>query len=109
MKEADGRAVLAYLSKVRAGATWRPVTADVRTASIVFAARCAKCHALEGDGDAAEGGDVSTAGRKHDAKWLHDWITDPTAIDADADMPAFGDRLTAEEMAAIVKDLARRK
>lgn len=109
MNEASGLAILAYLSKVRSGGTWRPITPEVRTASLVFAARCAKCHALDGDGDATDGGDLSHAGRKRDAKWLESWITDPEAVDADAEMPAFGDRLTPDEMAAIVKDLARRR
>jgi ubiquinol-cytochrome c reductase cytochrome b subunit len=109
MKEADGRAIMAYLSKVRAGAAPRPVSPEVRAASRVFAARCAKCHTVDGDGDASEGGDISTVGRKRDARWLQQWIADPTAVDPDAEMPAFGDRLTAEEMAAIVNYLAQRK
>jgi mono/diheme cytochrome c family protein len=64
---------------------------------------------MDGEGDATDGGDMSHAGRKRDAKWLESWITDPAAVDADAEMPAFGDRLTAAEMAAIVKHLAARR
>ena len=38
-----------------------------------------------------------------------DWITNPEEVDPFANMPAFGDTLTAEEMTALVDYLAVRK
>jgi ubiquinol-cytochrome c reductase cytochrome b subunit len=109
MNTLSGRAVLAYMHKVRAGSRGPDVSAEVATASRIFATRCANCHVIDGDGDGSAGGNLSRIGGEHDAKWLRDWITDPAAIDETAEMPAFGDRLSEEEMIAIVNYLARRK
>jgi ubiquinol-cytochrome c reductase cytochrome b subunit len=109
MNTLSGRAVLAYMRKLRAGSRGPEVDADIRAASRVFATRCANCHALDGEGDPSAGGDLSHVGAEHDAAWLREWITDPAAIDELAEMPAFGDRLSPEEMTAIVSHLARHK
>jgi mono/diheme cytochrome c family protein len=109
MNELAGRAVLTYMSKLRAGSRGPEVSDEVRIASRVFATRCANCHAMDGDGEARAGGDLSHAGREHDAAWLRAWITDPATIDELAEMPAFGDRLSPEEMAAIVGYLAAKR
>ena len=109
MNALAGRAVLAYMSKLRAGSHGPELSSDVRIASRVFATRCANCHAIDGEGDASAGGDLSRVGSEHDAAWLRAWITDPAAVDELAEMPAFGDRLSPEEMAAIVSYLATRK
>ncbi len=109
MNTLSGRAVLAYMHKLRAGSRGPDVSADVRLASRVFASRCASCHAVDREGDPSAGGDLSRIGSEHDAKWLREWITDPAAIDETVEMPAFGDRLSGEEMNAIVGYLARRK
>jgi ubiquinol-cytochrome c reductase cytochrome b subunit len=109
MNTLSGRAVLVYMHKVRAGSKGPGVTAGIATASRVFATRCANCHVIDGEGDGAAGGDLSKVGAEHDAKWLREWITDPAAIDELAEMPAFGDRLSEDEMDSIVGYLARRK
>jgi mono/diheme cytochrome c family protein len=74
----------------------------------VYGRYCSTCHALDGEG-ATVAPDLSHVGAKHDARWLHEWITDPTAVQFDATMPPFGERLTEEQMAAIVNYLAARK
>lgn len=94
---------------MRAGVRAPDVNAEVRIASRVFASRCASCHAIDGEGDATAGGDISYVGRAHEAKWLREWISDPATLDENAEMPAFGDRLSQEEMTAIVNYLARRR
>ena len=109
LNELAGRAVLTYMRKLHAGARPPAVDAETAIASRVFATRCATCHAIDREGDASEGGDLSRVGREHDARWLRAWIADPGAIDASATMPAFGDRLSEQEMAAIVRYLAVRK
>jgi cbb3-type cytochrome oxidase cytochrome c subunit len=63
---------------------------------------------IDGEGG-IQGPDLSHVGAMRDAKWLRDWITDPTTIKFDANMPAFGDRLNDAEMTAIVTYLAARK
>ena len=55
------------------------------------------------------GPDLSHIGSRHEAAWLHDWITQPDAVDPVANMPAFGEVLSAKEMTAIVNYLAARK
>jgi ubiquinol-cytochrome c reductase cytochrome b subunit len=109
MNALSGRAVLAYMAKVRAGSTGPDVDEGERIASRVFGSRCANCHAIDGEGDPTAGGDLSRVGSKHDAKWLREWISDPATIDENADMPAFGDRLSDDEMTAIVNYLAARR
>ena len=42
-----------------------------------------------------------TKATKHDAATLRRWIVDPEQVDPDADMPSFGDRLTAAQLDAI--------
>jgi mono/diheme cytochrome c family protein len=69
---------------------------------------CGSCHLIDGDG-VKQGPDLTHAGRERDAKWLHDWISDPAEVDDLADMPAFNDRLTPEELQAVVNYLAARK
>jgi cytochrome c1 len=41
--------------------------------------------------------------------WLQQWIADPEAVDPDAQMPSFGDRLTPDELTAVSNYLAARK
>ena len=47
--------------------------------------------------------------RKHDAATLRTWIADPDSVNPDAEMPAFGKRLSAAELDAIATYLAARK
>jgi mono/diheme cytochrome c family protein len=109
MNALSGAAVLAYMQKLRAGSRGPDVERAAALASRVFATRCASCHALDGDGDPSAGGDLSRIGREHDERWLREWISDPASIDELAEMPAFGERLSAEEMNAIVRHLAARR
>jgi ubiquinol-cytochrome c reductase cytochrome b subunit len=81
---------------------------DVERASAVFARHCVRCHVIEGDGG-TEGPDLSRAGSKHDVATLRRWIIDPESVDPDADMPAFGKRLSPDQLDAIAAYLASRK
>jgi len=108
MSRLQGRAILAYLTTLGAGGHPPQASDEQQRASMVFATRCVTCHRIDGDGGAT-GPDLSHVGQRRDAAWLRTWITDPSVVDADAEMPAFGERLTPEEMTAIVNDLARRK
>jgi mono/diheme cytochrome c family protein len=63
---------------------------------------------IEGEGGSA-GPDLTHEGMKHDAKWLKEWITDPSLVDPAANMPPFGDRLSESEPAQLADYLATRK
>jgi len=63
---------------------------------------------IDADGG-TEGPDLTHAGKKHDAAWLAKWIADPSTVDPDSDMPAFGGKLTNAEMQAISRYLAGRR
>lgn len=107
MTEGQGRSVVAYMRRVRAGAA-APALDSNQTAIGVYGRYCSTCHAIDGEG-ARVGPELSHVGSKHDAMWLHDWITDPTAVQFDATMPPFGDRLDEAQMNAVVNYLAGRK
>jgi len=107
MTEGQGRSVVAYMRRVRAGAV-APTLAGNQAAITVYGRYCSTCHIIDGEGG-TEAPDLSHVGSRHDAKWLRDWITDPASVQFDATMPPFGDRLNEEEMTAIVNALAARK
>ena len=111
LKQLEARAIVAYVHKLRAGVTDPPkLPADTRLAEDVFATRCIGCHTIEGDGG-KEGPDLTHAAKKpdHTADWFVKWITDPSAVNPDAEMPPLGGKLTDQEMQAIANYLAARK
>jgi mono/diheme cytochrome c family protein len=108
MSEGQARSILSYLRRTREGASAPEVPERVRTAALVIGRYCANCHMIDGEG-AAVGPDLSKAGATRDAAWLQSWIADPTSVDPFANMPAFGDALSRDEMAALVEFLAGRR
>ena len=104
----QAQAVTAYMRKVRAGSGDPAVSAADHAASMVIGTYCAACHMIDGEGGSSAP-DLSRVGATRDAEWLRDWITEPTAVDPFANMPAFGGALTDEQMTAIVTYLASRK
>jgi ubiquinol-cytochrome c reductase cytochrome b subunit len=108
MNETQAQSVLAYMRRVRRGADAPAVSPELRSVALVFGRFCGTCHLIDGEGG-TQGPDLSHVGSMRDAKWLREWITDPTTIKLDANMPAFGDRLNEAEMTAIVAYLAERK
>jgi mono/diheme cytochrome c family protein len=109
MTASQARSILSYLRRARAGGQQPAhVSHEQRTAALVYGRYCANCHMFEGEGG-DQGPDLTHAGKERDAKWLREWISDPEAMDELADMPAFVDRLTEEELTAIADYLATRK
>jgi nitric oxide reductase subunit C len=96
------------VQKIRESAPPPRISPEDRLASHVFATRCVACHTIDGDGG-KEGPDLSHEGKKQDAAWLTRWITDPSAVDPDAEMPSFKGKLTDAEMQALSAYLANRK
>jgi ubiquinol-cytochrome c reductase cytochrome b subunit len=107
MTEGQALSVVAYMKRLHAGAA-PPKIGDHQDAIVVYGRYCSTCHMLDGEG-AKVAPDLSKEGSKHDAMWLHDWITDPMSVRFDATMPPFGDRLNEQQMTAIVNYLASRK
>ena len=108
MRESQARSILSYMTKVRAGGNAPEPTGETRVAVLAYGAWCGSCHIIDGEG-VKQGPDLTRAGKEHDAKWLREWISDPAAVDDLADMPAFNDRLSAEELTALANYLAARK
>jgi ubiquinol-cytochrome c reductase cytochrome b subunit len=108
MSQSQGRAVASYMHKVRAGGVAPEIAGETRTAILVYGQWCGNCHIIDGEG-VKQGPDLTRAGEKRDAKWLREWISDPEAVDELADMPAFNDKLSEEELTAIANYLAARK
>jgi mono/diheme cytochrome c family protein len=96
------------MRRLREGSSAPEPVGEERVAVLVFGRWCANCHVIDGEG-VKQGPNLTRAGEKRDAEWLHAWISDPAEIDDLADMPAFNDRLTPEELTAIANYLAARK
>jgi ubiquinol-cytochrome c reductase cytochrome b subunit len=107
MRESQARSVISYLQRMRAGGA-APSTVEHKQGIIVYGTWCANCHMIDGEG-VKHGPDLTRIGEKRDAKWLQSWIADPAAIDENADMPAFVDRLSPDELKAVADFLAARK
>jgi ubiquinol-cytochrome c reductase cytochrome b subunit len=109
MTAGQAYSVVSYMRRMRAGVGTPPaVSPDIARTSLILGRYCASCHMLDGEGGSS-GPDLTTIGRTRDAAWLKDWITDPSVVDPAASMPAFGETLSEEEMAALVNHLAKRK
>jgi ubiquinol-cytochrome c reductase cytochrome b subunit len=107
MRESQARSVISYLQRLRAGGV-APSAVEHKPGIVVFGAWCASCHIIDGEG-VKNGPDLTRIGEKRDAKWLESWIADPEAVDENADMPGFADRLSPDELAAVAAFLAARK
>jgi len=105
--EREAAAVAAYARRASRD-PYPGFSKQIDTIAPIWARYCVGCHKIEGDGG-TEGPDLTHEGTKHDAATLRRWIEDPEQVDPDADMPSFGDRLTAEQLDAISAYLASRK
>ena len=105
--EREAAAIAAYARRAaRDPYPGYPPTVEV--VAPIWARYCVGCHKIEGDGG-TDGPDLTHEGTKHDAATLRRWIEDPEQVDPDADMPAFGDRLSGAQLDAIAAYLASRK
>jgi ubiquinol-cytochrome c reductase cytochrome b subunit len=104
----EARAVVAWTQKVKEGAPAPQVPAGERPGLDVFGTRCITCHIIDGDGG-KEGPDLTHIGKKRDAPWLVKWITDPSAVNPDAEMPAFGGQISDAQLRAVADFLAKQR
>ncbi len=107
ISEREAAAIVAYVQRA-SRQSYPGFPPIVEAAAIVWARYCVGCHKLDGDGG-SQGPNLSQEGGKHDLATLRRWITDPEAVDPNADMPAFGKRLKPRELEAIAQYLAGRK
>ena len=104
----ERRAVAAWARAVRSAVPAPAHDEADRRALAVIGTQCLGCHVLDGDGR-GDAPNLSRAGKERDAAWLAAWITDPTAFEYDTDMPAFGNKLSREQIESVARHLARRR
>ncbi len=107
VSEREAAALVAYARRA-SRQPYPGFSPHLETVGAVFARYCVGCHKLDGDGG-KDGPDLSHEGSKHDAATLRRWIVDPEEVDPDAEMPSFGDRLSAAQLDAVSAYLAARK
>jgi ubiquinol-cytochrome c reductase cytochrome b subunit len=106
--KSEAHAVVAWTRALRAGEPAPAMLPRDEHALSIIGAHCTPCHMIDDDGG-AEGPNLSLVGRKHDADWISAWVADPLGVDPDAEMPAFADKLTAQQIRTVAEYLARRR
>jgi ubiquinol-cytochrome c reductase cytochrome b subunit len=104
----QAQAVVAYLRRVRAGASPPNLTPEDHLALTTFAGTCVACHRVAGEGGTS-GPDLSDVGTRRDEASIRRVIVDPSTEFPGTVMPKFGGRLSAEQVDALVRYLARRR
>ncbi len=105
--QADTLALRAALARLRSGPP--PVhDAPTRHLHVLLNRFCLNCHKIGGVGG-TDGPDLSTAGLKFSADQVEQRIIDPKSVKADAEMPALGDKISAEDIRLIAAWVAARK
>lgn len=104
----QAQAVLAYLRRIRAGATPPQLSDDQRVAALTFSTSCAGCHKISGEGGES-GPDLSTVGARRDSETMKRIIREPTSEYPDTLMPSFAERLSEQQINALVQYLAERR
>lgn len=105
--EREVAAIVAYVRRI-SRQSFPSVDPATQTSAAIYARHCVGCHVIDGEGG-DDGPELTRIGSKHDMPTLRRWIADPEAVNPDAEMPAFGKRLTAEELDTIAAWLAARK
>jgi nitric oxide reductase subunit C len=100
-------AILAALARMRGGP---PPGADEATARVYLTVNrfCLACHTIGGVGG-REGPNLTTVGRKLDARAIERRMINPKAEQPDAEMPAFAGKLTPDEIREVARWLAAQK
>ena len=104
----QSQAVLAYLRRIRAGAEPPQLSDEQRLAAITFSTSCAGCHKISGEGGES-GPDLSEVGARRDAASIKRIIREPTSEYPDTLMPSFAERLSEQQINALVQYLANRR
>jgi mono/diheme cytochrome c family protein len=107
VNQADSRAILAALARLRAGA---PPAVDAGTLHVytLLSRFCVDCHQLDGTGG-TRGPDLSHAGLKSGAATLEQRITDAHDSRPDTPMPAFSGLIDPADIRALAEWLGQRR
>jgi ubiquinol-cytochrome c reductase cytochrome b subunit len=105
--EAEVEAIRMAIAKMRSGDP--PAIDEVGRRSVVLVNRhCLSCHVI-GEVGGTEGPDLTHVGEKLDPGVIERRIVNPADVQIDAKMPAFHDKLTAEEIHSIALWLGTRR
>ena len=107
MTRFQAQSVLAYLRRIRAGASLPQVSDEDRLAVNTFANMCVGCHKVAGEGGESAP-DLSHVGARRDAAAIRRIIRDPTSEFPDTMMPPYGERLSEQQINALVQYLSKR-
>ncbi|HXG87881.1 MAG TPA: cytochrome b N-terminal domain-containing protein [Vicinamibacterales bacterium] len=108
MTRFQSQSVIAYLRRIRAGATPPQLEEGDRQAANTFSNMCAGCHKIAGEGGESAP-DLSHVGLRRDAAGIKRIIRDPTTEFPDTMMPPYGERLSEEQIDALVQYLSKRQ
>jgi ubiquinol-cytochrome c reductase cytochrome b subunit len=108
LSRSQSQAVLAYLRRIRAGADPPTLPEAARVAAITFSTSCAGCHKVSGEGGES-GPDLTRVGTRRDAAAIKRIIVEPTSEFPDTLMPPFAERLSEQQINALVEYLANRR
>lgn len=104
----QAQAIVAYLRRIRAGSSMPSLTDADRLAARTFANMCVGCHKIAGEGGET-GPDLSMIGRRRDAAEIHRIISNPASEFGNSIMPAYGERLSEQQIDALAQYLAKRR
>jgi len=105
--QSETAAIRAALARLR---STTPPAVDAATTRLYvnFNRFCMNCHVMDGVGG-TDGPELTHAGRKLDVVTIELRIIDPLTIQPDAEMPAFGARIPADDIRALAHWLAGKK
>ena len=104
LSEREAAAIVAYVSRA-ARSPYPGFDRQTEIAAAVYARLCIGCHVVGGEGG-HDGPALTRIGAKLPEPAIRQYIADPEAVNPDAEMPAFGRRLSTAELEAISRFLA---
>lgn len=104
----QSQSVLAYLRRIRAGSEPPQVSDDDILAATTFSNTCVGCHKIAGEGGESAP-DLSRVGARREASAIKKMIRDPTSEFPDTMMPPYGERLSENEINALVQYLSKQR
>ncbi|MBA3272189.1 MAG: cytochrome b N-terminal domain-containing protein [Acidobacteria bacterium] len=108
MTRFQSQSVLAYLRRIRAGASPPQISGEDLLAANTFATMCVGCHKIAGEGgDSAP--DLSRVGSRRDSAAIKRIIQDATSEFPDTMMPPYAERLGEQQIDALVQYLSKRR
>ena len=105
--QAETHTIIAGLARLRTGPPPN-VAPDTLAVYRLYGRFCVNCHVIDGVGG-KDGPDLSHVGTKLTLATIEQRIIDPLVVDPIAEMPAFGEKLSPEEIRRLAVWLSERK